>query len=122
MHKDVRERTSAVRKEQIERHNEKTNVRSVNFSIGDFVLARNGQSTSHKLATKWYGPLRVIESKSNLVYVVEDIVKKKLETIHASRMILYKENLDGADVDQRLLRTPEHYATTYQEIHELMDI
>lgn len=38
MHRDVKERSDKKKKAAIESHNRKTNVRSVNFTLGDYVL------------------------------------------------------------------------------------
>ena len=53
MHKDVSERVSKRRKNSIKAHNKKTNIQSINFSIGDFVLVRVAGKKGHKLEFHW---------------------------------------------------------------------
>ena len=78
MHKDVQERTDAVRRKQVDRHNEKTHVRNVNFEQGDFVLrARPEQLSGPKLSFRLKGPLIVKRFVSDYLVEVEDLRTEK---------------------------------------------
>ena len=122
MHRDVDERVDASRKRAIRMHNEKTNVQKVNFHVGDFVLVRRAKTGGHKLAFKWAGVRRVVEAKSALVFVVEDLESGSREIVHARRLILYRANMDGKDVNPKLLEAKRHLEYTYQIITSIKSV
>ena len=114
MHREVDDMVTAERERQVASHNLKTGIHPVSFQIGDFVLLRREKSGGHKLAFMWTGPKRVKECTSPLVYVVEDLVSGKQEEAHARRLVLYRAEMDGKDVDEVLLRAAEHNQTSFQ--------
>ena len=116
MHKDVNERVSKRREQSIKAHNKKTNIQPVNFSKGHFVLARSQGNKGHKLGISWKGPQRIREVKSDLVYLLEDFVSGKTSTVHASRMTRYRADMEGKEVDPKLLTYVEHVPTLYQDV------
>jgi hypothetical protein len=60
IHAQVAEKATRDRKAAIQKHNDKTHVRSPNFQVGDYVLvAKHRKSGVSKLQVKWKGPLRV---------------------------------------------------------------
>ena len=81
MHKDVAVRSDKKRRSTVDSHNRKTNIRPINFTEGDFVLRgilRNEQS--RKPSLKWLGPYRVVECRSDFIFIIEDLLthrKKK---------------------------------------------
>lgn len=122
MHRDVGERVTSERSRVIAKHNLKTNIQPINFTIGDFVLVRRAQDKGHKLSFKWLGPRRIKECKSPLVFVVENLLTGKQETVHARRLLLYRSNMDGVEVEPALLKVSEHSETQYQTVRSLLDI
>jgi hypothetical protein len=60
IHAQVAEKAMRDRKAAIQKHNDKTHVRSPNFQVGDYVLvAEHRKSGVSKLQVKWKGPRRV---------------------------------------------------------------
>ena len=122
LHKSVAVSNSKQRRLQIQYHNAKTNVKPLNLRQGDFVLVRRPQEKGHKLQFLWTGPRRVAEVKSPSVYVLEDLLTKKRETVHARRIILYRADMDGQEVSDELLEHAEHTQSSYESIEEMHDI
>ena len=101
MHRDVAKASSAKRAAQIERHNKATNVRSVNFDVGDFVLIGCPQPQKvNKLSVTWSGPARVMKFITPLVASVQNLVDRKVRDIHVSRLRFY--NSAALDVSDEL--------------------
>jgi hypothetical protein len=73
----VAEQSTRDRKAAIQKHNDKTHVRSPKFQVGDYVLvAELRKSGTSKLQVKWKGPRRVASVKSDCVFVVENLLSK----------------------------------------------
>jgi hypothetical protein len=90
IHAHVAEKATRDRKAAIKKHNDKTHVRSPNFQVGDCVLvAEHRKSGVSKLQVKWKGPRRVASLESNYVFVVENVLTKKLKAAHATRLRFY---------------------------------
>jgi hypothetical protein len=51
------------------------------FELGDFVLVL-AQGRRHKLQMRWLGPRRVVDTVSEFVYVVEDIITQNRTCVH----------------------------------------
>ena len=58
------------------------------FAIGEFVLITAAVPRS-KLRVRWLGPMRVVCTVNEWVYVLEDVVSGKHRTVHVQRMKLY---------------------------------
>jgi hypothetical protein len=72
IHAQMTEKATRDRKGAIQKHIDKTNVRSPNFQVGDYVLvAEHRRSSVTKLQVKWKGPRRVASVESDYVLVVE---------------------------------------------------
>jgi hypothetical protein len=77
IHAQVAENATRDRKAAIQKHNEKTHVRSPNFQVGDYVLvAEHHKSGVSKFQVKWKGPRRVASVESDYVFVVENLLMK----------------------------------------------
>ena len=122
MHKDVKQNTDSSRQRQVDAHNRRTNVQPVNLQKGDFVLVQRATKKGHKLSLMWLGPRRIVDVKSELVYEVEDIIHGKREVVHARRLLLYRADMDGKPVDERLLRAAEHADTVYLYANSIQSI
>jgi hypothetical protein len=93
IHAQVAEKDTRDRKAAIQKHNDKTHVRSPNFQVGDYVLvAEHRKSGVSKLQVKWKSPRRVASVESEYVFVVENLLTKELKAAHASRLRFYKDN------------------------------
>ena len=122
MHKEVNERASSNRRRHVEAHNRKTNIKKINFTVGDFVLVRRAVPSEHKMRFTWTGPRRIVNCKSEWVYEVEHLQQSHRETVHARRLILYRSNMDGKPVEENLLKAAAHTEAVYQDVHELRGI
>jgi hypothetical protein len=68
IHAQVADKSTRDRKAAIQKHNDKTHVRSPNFQAGDYVLfAEHRKSGVSKLQVKWKGPRRVASVESDYV-------------------------------------------------------
>lgn len=91
MHKDVAKRADNKRTAATESHNRKTNVRSINFTEGDFVLRGVMQhERTRKPSLKWIGPYRIIECRSEYIFLVEDLVNGKKQEVHGRRLKFFR--------------------------------
>jgi hypothetical protein len=90
IHAQVAEKATRDRKAAIQKHNDKTHVRSPNFQVGDYVLVvEHRKSGVSKLQVKWKGPCRVASVESDYVFVVENLLTKELKATHATRLRFY---------------------------------
>jgi hypothetical protein len=103
----VADNATRDRKATIQKHNDKTHVRSPNFQVGDYVLvAEHRKSDSSKLQVKWKGPRRIASVESYYVFVVENLLTKELKAAHATRLIFYKDK--ELNVTAKLAQAAEH--------------
>jgi hypothetical protein len=91
IHAQVAEKATRDRKAAIQKHNDKTHVRSPNFQVGDYVLvAEHRKRGVSMLQVKWKGPRRVANVEFDYVFVVENLLTKELKAAHATRLRFYK--------------------------------
>ena len=57
-----------------------------------------------------------------LVNDVQNILSKKIERVHAARMVLYRSDMDGKAVSSKLLQHAEDSERKYELVDELVDI
>jgi hypothetical protein len=70
IHAQVAEKSTRDRKAAIQKHNDKTHVRSPNFQVGDYALvSEHSKSGTSKLQMNWKGPRRVASVGSDYVFV-----------------------------------------------------
>ena len=120
MHRDVKRRADKNRKRHIYRHNRQTNIQPIDFTEGDFVLVRKPRQTNSKLQFSWSGPRRVVRSRSELVFEIEDLLRKTIDVVHARRMLLYRAGQDWLEISPELLRAAEHTDAQYERARELL--
>jgi hypothetical protein len=107
IHAQVAEKATRDRKSAIQKHNNKTHVRSPNFQGGGYVLvAEHRKSGVSKLQVKWKGPRRVASVESDYVFVVENLLTKELKAAHATRLRFYKDKV--LNVTAELAQAAEH--------------
>lgn len=91
MHKEVAEAASRKRESAVSSHFRKTNVQTVNFIEGDYVLrGLLPREKTRKPSLKWIGPYRVIECRSNYLFVIEDLISKQRTEVHGRRLKLFR--------------------------------
>jgi hypothetical protein len=92
IHAQVAKKATSDRKTAIQRHNDKTHVRSPNFQVGDYVLvSEHRKSSVSKLQVNWKGQRRVASVESDYVFVVENLLTKELKAAQATRLRFYKD-------------------------------
>jgi hypothetical protein len=107
IHAQVAEKAMRDRKAAIQKHNDKTHVRSPNFQVGSYVLiAEHSKSGVSKLQVKWKSPRRVASVESDYVFVVENLLTKELKAAHATRLRFYKDK--DLNVTAELAQAAEH--------------
>ena len=122
MHRKLSSDISKSRERAIKAHNRRTNVPDVSFDVGDYVLVRRTKPGGHKLQFAWQGPRRVVSVKSPWVYEVCDLIHGKKETVHAKRLIIYRGDMDGKELDESLLQAAAHLEANYQTVEKMRGI
>jgi hypothetical protein len=114
IHAQVAEKATRDRKAAIQKHNEKTHVRSPNLQVGyDVLVAEHRKSGTSKLQVKWKGPRRVASVESDYVLVMENLLTKK----HAKRLRFYQDM--ELHVTAGLSQADEH---NYHELYAVSKI
>lgn len=114
----------AVRSERERRHlaNERqrnSTAQSVDFAIGDFVLAY-AAVPRNKLRVKWLGPYHVTDTLNERVFEVKDISSKKRYVMHAQRLKLYCDASLNCTEDLRnqAAYDDQNYVTSFLNFRE----
>jgi hypothetical protein len=120
IHAQVAEKATRDRKAAIQKHNEKTNVRSPNFQVGDCVfVAEHRKSGTSKSQVKWKGPRRVASVESDYVFVVDNLLTKELKAAHATRLRFYKDK--ELNVTAELAQAAEHNDHQLYVVSKILD-
>jgi hypothetical protein len=120
IHAQVAEKATRDRKAAIQKHNNKTHVRSPNFQECDYVLvAEHRKSGVSKLQVKWKGPRRVANVESDNVFVVENLLTKELKAAHATRLRFYKDKDLNSTVE--LAQAAEHNHHQLYVVSKILD-
>jgi Chromo (CHRromatin Organisation MOdifier) domain len=120
IHAQVAEKATRDRKAAIQKHNDKTHVRSPNFQVGDYKLvAEHRKSGVSKLQDKWKGPRRDASVESDYVFVVSNLLTKELKTAHATRLRFYKDK--ELNVTAELAQAAEHNDHKLYVVSKILD-
>jgi hypothetical protein len=120
IHAQVVEKATRDRKAAVQKHNDKTHMRSPNFQLGDYMLvAKQRTSGVFKLQVKWKGPRRVPSVESDYVFVVENLLTKELKAAHATRLRFYKDK--DLNVSAGLAENVEHNAYELCVVSKILD-
>jgi hypothetical protein len=66
---------------------------AANFEVGEFVLvAKRELRGGEKLGVKWNGPQRIVGTRSDHVYEVEDITTSVVTHVHSTRLCFYHKS------------------------------
>lgn len=121
VHKDYATQSSRMRQKAIESHNNKTGVRPINFSTGDFVLKGViGRMSGSKTALKWHGPFRVVNCRDNYVFEVENLLTQKKELVHGRRLKFFRNS--DFEVSEEVKQHLEYQQNELMVIEEMVDI
>jgi Chromo (CHRromatin Organisation MOdifier) domain len=120
IHAQAAEKATKHRKAAIQKHNDKTHVRSPNFQVGDYVLvAEHRKSGVSKLQVKWKGPRRVASVESDYVFVVENLLTKEVKAALATHLRLYKGK--ELNVTAELDQAAEHNDHQHYVVSKILD-
>jgi Chromo (CHRromatin Organisation MOdifier) domain len=120
IHAQVAQKSARDRKAAIQKHNDKTHLRSPNFQVGDYVLvAEHRKSGVSKLQAKWQDPRRVASVKSDYVFVVENLLTKEVKAAHATRLRFYKDK--ELNVTAELAQAAEHNDHKLYVVSKILD-
>jgi hypothetical protein len=107
IHAQVAEKATRDRKDAIQKHNNKTHVRSPNLKVGDDVLvAEHRKSGTSKLQVKRKCPRHVASVEFYYVFVEENLLTKELKEAHATHLRFYQHK--ELNVTAKLAQTAEH--------------
>jgi hypothetical protein len=120
IHAQVAEKATRDRKAAIQKHNDKTHVRSPNFQVGDYVLvAEHRTSGVSKFQVKWKGPRLVASVESDYVFVVENLLTNELKAAHATRLRFYNDK--ELSVTAELTQAAEHNDHQLYVVSKILD-
>jgi hypothetical protein len=120
IHAQVADKAKRDRKAAIQKHNDKTHVRSLNFQVADYVLvAEHRKSGTSKLQVKWKCPRRVASLEPDYVLVVENLLTKELKAAHATRLRFYKDK--ELNVTAELAQAAEHNDHQLDVVSKILD-
>ena len=91
MHRNIQESTGRRRKNAVDTHIRRTHVRTVNFSIVEFVLKGETKS-GPKLRLKWTGPYVITQCQNEFLFTIEDLTDGKISTAHGRRVKLFRNS------------------------------
>jgi hypothetical protein len=119
LHHQARESAQANRASARASH-ANSRATAANFEIGDFVLvAKREFQGGEKLCLKWQGPFRIVGTRSDFVFDVEDLNKKLITSIHSTRLRFYHDS--SLDVTTDILAHVAHQNLGY-EVRALRDL
>jgi hypothetical protein len=120
IHAQVMEKSTRDRKAPIQKHKDKTHVRSPNFQVGDYVLvAEHCKSGTSKLQVKWKVPRCVASFEPDYMFVVENLLTKELKAAHATRLRFYKDK--ELNVTAEMSQAAEHNDHQLYVVSEILD-
>lgn len=122
VHKTVSAGNTRRRTQAQKIHNARTNVTPITLHIDDYVMVRTDVQRKHKVQSIWRGPMRVIESKSDLVFKVEDIINAEQHTVHAQRIVSYPVTQQGAEASNELLEQAAHFDKKYHLVDSIAGV
>jgi RNase H-like domain found in reverse transcriptase/Integrase zinc binding domain/Chromo (CHRromatin Organisation MOdifier) domain len=121
MHRDVAAARSRAQQSATNSHNAKTNVRTVNFDVGDFVLvAEEKKRRGDKLRLKWRGPRRIVAAHADTVFDIECPLNKKIHRVHANRLKFYADS--QLNMTEELLDTINSNDAPLYVVDKLLDL
>lgn len=121
MHRYIKPATDKKRAASISRHNRKTNVKPINFSVGDFVLrAVSKKEKGSKISLTWTGPYRVTVCKSEYIFEVQHLSSGDKKDVHGRRLKFFRNK--DYKVTQDLLDHIGHQESELMIVDEFRDI
>lgn len=85
-------------------------------------MIRTHAKRNHKLQAIWRGPMKVISSESNLVFVAEDILTHDQLVVRTQRTTLYPISHMGTQASNELKEGAVHYDARYYLVNEICKV
>jgi hypothetical protein len=86
---------------------------AANFEVGDFVLVAKRELRGGKnLGLKWNGPQRIVATRSDHVYEVEDITTTVETHVHSTRLSFYYDS--SLDITAEIQAHLAHQKSSYE--------
>lgn len=120
VHKEVSGNNSANRSRARRVQNVKTKIVLLNIDLGGYVTVRTSAKPKDKLQSKWLGQMLVKQAKSNLVYLMEDIIDARKLTVHAQRMVPYPVTKAAEQLSEELKIQALHFDSDYHLVDEIV--
>lgn len=67
-------------------HNARTNIMPVKLNNGSYVIICLNRARKYEHGSAWIGQMRIVNTKCERVFVVEDILRTEKLTEHAQRL------------------------------------
>lgn len=122
IYKEVSVRDHTRQTQAQKTHNVKTNVPLINVYIGSYVMIRTHSKPHYKLQSLWRDPMKIVKSKWNLLFVIEDVGKQRRQVFHAQPMIPYSVAHLGEHASKELREQAAHYDTTYHLVDSIRGV
>jgi hypothetical protein len=120
IHAQVAEKATRDRKAAIQKHNDKTQVRSPNLQVADYmIVVEHRKSSESKMQVTWKGPRRVASVESDYVFIVENLLTKDLNGAHATRLRFYEDK--EINVTAELAQAAEHNYHQLYVVSKILD-
>lgn len=59
------------------------------LNIGDYEIIRPNKAWKHKIGSAWIGHMPIVDTTSEMVFVVEDVLRTEKLMVHAQNLISY---------------------------------
>lgn len=113
IHKEVAANCQNERTKAQRLHNARTGVMPVMWKIGEYVLVRRNKLPKHKHSSEWIAPMRIVNSKSALVFAVENFLRTEKQTVHAQRLLRYQAQQSHDELSTELMEQAEYLNTSH---------
>lgn len=119
IHKQVADNNEHSRTSAQQLHNAKTNILPQKFIVDDYVMIRSHSKRQNKWLTQWIGPRRILQAKSTHVFVVQDLLRKKQETVQTTRMLPYHTRQGESLPSSELMKQYKYLEAEYHLSDEI---
>lgn len=92
----------------------------LNIDVGEYLMVRTPAKPKHELQSKWHGPMLPRQSKSNLVFVVEERVDARRLIVHAQSMLPYPGTKSTKQTYKDLKHQALHFDAGYHLVDEIV--
>lgn len=113
LQEEVRKQIDARPKRAIDAHIQATNILTPSLAVGEFLLICKPTKPTHKLEFYSTGPRRVTTVKSTAFYVVQNLITRKEQIVHVTRIGKYDGFTDGEKVPKEVLDLGDRRASMY---------